>query len=154
MEIVFLVNGKTDDKYLIEGIDRFEKRISRYIKYKQVVLPALKNTQNMPPEVQKNKEAEQMLPHLEKADFIVLLDENAKLYRSVEFARFIENSLNRGGKTIFFVVGGPYGFLEDIRRKAHYSLSLSPLRIVKALYSCSTNKRRISWWENVIGERL
>ncbi|MEG1498568.1 MAG: 23S rRNA (pseudouridine(1915)-N(3))-methyltransferase RlmH [Bacteroidales bacterium] len=125
MEIVLLLNGKTEENYLQEGIQLFEQRIGRYIRYESKIVPALKNAKNMPIAQQKEKEAELMEKYIEKADFIVLLDERGTEYGSKEFANFLQKQMNKGIRTLMFVVGGPYGFSESIYAKAQEKISLS-----------------------------
>ena len=72
MQITFLQNGKTEENYLKEGIAIFEQRIHRYLPYQSEVIPALKNTKNLPVAQQKQKEFELMRKWFEKSDCVVL----------------------------------------------------------------------------------
>jgi 23S rRNA (pseudouridine1915-N3)-methyltransferase len=47
--------------------------------------------------------------------------------KSTEFAKYMEKQLNAGGKKLVFVVGGPYGFSQDIKSRAQGSISLSKM---------------------------
>lgn len=127
MEIIFLQNGRTEDVYLQSGIKNFEERLKHYVRYQNVVIPALKNTKNMPIAQQKEKEADLMLPYIDKADFVVLLDENGEAFRSTEFAKFVQTQMNKGIRKLLFIVGGPYGFSPLIHAKADHKLSLSAM---------------------------
>ena len=125
MNITLLLVGKTEEEYLKEGIMIFENRLKHYINFKTIVIPSLKNTKNIPVEEQKNREAEEMLKHFAKAEYIVLLDEKGKEFRSSDFALFIQKQMNTGIKNLMFVVGGPFGFSNKIYEKASMKLSLS-----------------------------
>ncbi len=127
MKITFLLVGKTEENYLQTGISIFEKRLQHYISFEQIVIPELKNTKNLSPEQIKEKEAELLLKHLQKADKIILLDEHGKKYRSTQFAEFLQTQMNSGIKNLCFVVGGAYGFDEKIRKAADAQLSLSDM---------------------------
>lgn len=127
MTITFLLNGKTEDDYIKKGIEIFESRLKHFIAYKTELIPALKNTKNMPVSQQKEKEAELMLKHIEKADFVVLLDEKGKEYTSQEFSDFLQQKMNSSVRNLLFIVGGPYGFSPNIYALANSKLSLSKM---------------------------
>ena len=127
MNITLLLVGKTEEEYLKEGITIFENRLKHYINFKSIVIPSLKNTKNIPVDEQKNKEAEEMLKHFTKSEYIVLLDEKGKEFRSADFATFIQKQMNTGIKNLMFVVGGPFGFSNKIYEKANMKLSLSQM---------------------------
>ena len=113
MQITFLQNGKTEENYLKEGIAIFEQRIHRYLPYQSEVIPALKNTKNLPVAQQKQKEFELMRKWFEKSDCVVLLDEHGKEFSSVQFAEYLQGKMNAGIRNLTFVVGGPYGFAPE-----------------------------------------
>ena len=127
MQITFLQNGKTEENYLKEGIAIFEHRIRRYLPYQSEVIPALKNTKNLPVAQQKQKEFELMRKWFEKSDCVVLLDEHGKEFRSVEFADWIERKMHTVNKRLVFVIGGPYGFSPAVYAVAQDKISLSKM---------------------------
>lgn len=127
MNILFLLVGKTDVGYLIDGIEVFEKRLKHYINFLPIVIPALKNTKNFSADDFKNKEGEEMLKHFQKADYVVLLDENGKSFKSKAFADFLQKQMNSGIRNLMFVVGGAYGFSEKVYAAANMKLSVSDM---------------------------
>ena len=72
------------------------------------------------------KEGQLILKQLEKVDCTVLLDEHGKEYRSVEFARWLEQKRNTARRLVF-IIGGPYGFSKDVYSRANEQLSLSKM---------------------------
>ncbi len=127
MQVIFLVNGKTEMPFIEEGCKTFEDRIKRYLPFQTRVIPALKNTKNLSPDIQKNQEASLILKSLLPMDFVVLLDEKGDEFRSAAFAEFIQKQMNKGIKRLVFVVGGPYGFDQSIYQRANAQLSLSQM---------------------------
>lgn len=127
MEITFLLNGKTTDAYLREGIALYERRLAHYVRYRVEVIPELKNTKAMSPDQQKTAEGERILAAMVKADHTVLLDERGERRTSVQFADFLQKQMNRGVRNLLFVVGGPYGFSDEVYRQAQGRLSLSDM---------------------------
>jgi 23S rRNA (pseudouridine1915-N3)-methyltransferase len=126
MRIKLILNGKTDDAYLLEGISIFEKRLKHYCSFEQVIIPAVKAA-NLSAEQMKEKEAELILKQIDNSDFLVLLDEKGKLLTSNDFADFIEKQQLASVKALVFVVGGPFGFAESVYKRANYTLSLSKM---------------------------
>lgn len=127
MKITVVVTGKTDSDWLNSGIDMFLKRLIHYTSFEMKVLPDLKNTRNMPVEQQKEREAMQMIPVLEGKNDIYLLDEGGQHYSSREFSSFIEKKMISSCRELIFVIGGPYGFSEQVVRMAAGKISLSRL---------------------------
>lgn len=122
-----LVIGKTDAAYIRAGIDEYEKRLVRYVPYEMKVLPDVKNTKNMSEGVQKEKEGEIILAELQSSDFVVLLDENGRMYNSVGFADFLAQKMLSAVKRTVFVIGGPYGFSGSVYARANDKISLSKM---------------------------
>ncbi len=127
MKITLLVIGKTDKDFVIKGIEEYRKRLVHYIPFEMVVIPDIKNTKNMSEQQQKQKEGELILSKIKPADTLLLLDENGKTFSSVQFSQFIEQKMVNGNKNIVFVIGGPYGFSEEVYQKAQGKISLSKM---------------------------
>ncbi|HWZ22756.1 MAG TPA: 23S rRNA (pseudouridine(1915)-N(3))-methyltransferase RlmH [Cytophagaceae bacterium] len=127
MKVLVIHNGKTEDNYLISGIEKYEKRLKHYLSIETLHLPALKNTQALSKEEQKEKEGIVILSKLQNTDFIVLLDEKGKQFTSVDFSKYLTQHMNTGTRRIVFITGGPYGFSEDVYAKANFKISLSAM---------------------------
>ncbi len=127
MKIIIVVIGKTDEAYLNTGIAKYLDRIKHYIPLEMKVIPDLKNTKSLSEEQQKNKEGELILQQIQPTDKLVLLDEEGKVFSSRAFASFMEQKLLLGIKRLVFVIGGPYGFSEDVYKRATAKVSLSKM---------------------------
>jgi 23S rRNA (pseudouridine1915-N3)-methyltransferase len=75
----------------------------------------------------KDAEGKEILSKAGMSDRIFLLDERGKTYSSVSFSQFIQAQFNQGGKSIVFVIGGAYGFSEEVYARASGKLSLSTM---------------------------
>lgn len=126
MRIKLILNGKTEDAYLMEGIAIYEKRLKHYCSFEQIIIPSVK-AGSITVEQLKEKEAELILKHIDNRDFLVLLDENGKQFSSVDFAKFIQKQQLTSLKNLVFVVGGPFGFAESIYKRSNLKLSLSKM---------------------------
>jgi len=127
MKITLLVIGKTDTAYLREGIEMYTKRLKHYIPFEMVVIPDIKQSKNLSEELQKSKEGELILSKLSVGRELHLLDERGKSYSSVELADFLQQKMLSSAKELIFVIGGPYGFSEDVYQQAQSKISLSKL---------------------------
>lgn len=126
MKIELIVVGKTNNKNFQVGIDDYCQRISHYMPFSISVIPELKNTKSLSEQQQKEREGELILSKLATSDHVVLLDEHGKEYRSIEFAKWIEQKQASVRKMVF-VVGGPYGFSEAVYARANEKVSMSKM---------------------------
>ncbi len=127
MKITLLSIGRTTDKYLLEGIDKYLQRLKHYVVFKTVELPELKNTKSLSQEQQKSKEAALILKNLNTADYLILLDEKGASLSSVDFSAFLNKKMVGGIQHLVFIIGGPYGFDSSIYNRADYQISLSKM---------------------------
>lgn len=127
MNIKLLAIGKTDNKNLQTLIDEYSKRLSFYIKFDLEIIPDIKNAKNLSEAQQKEKEGELILNKLTPTDQLILLDENGSSFSSVGFSEYLQKKMNAGIKTLVFVIGGPYGFSEEVYKKAQGKISLSAM---------------------------
>lgn len=127
MTIKLIAIGKTDNKQLQALIYEYEKRLGFYIKFQLEIIPDIKNVKNLSEAQQKQKEGELILAKLSKTDALILLDENGKQFDSLGFATYLQKHMNSGIKQLVFVIGGPYGFSEDVYNNARGKVSLSKM---------------------------
>lgn len=126
MRIKLIMIGKTTDKLYINAINDYRSRIGHYNNFSVQIIPGLKNTKNLSHEQQKQNEGYLIQKELSPSDKVILLDENGKEFKSVEFARWLENKQQTTQKLVF-VIGGPYGFSDDIYNRADEKISLSKM---------------------------
>ncbi|SNB13470.1 Ribosomal RNA large subunit methyltransferase H [Flavobacterium psychrophilum] len=127
MNIKLIAIGKTDNKNLQTLIDDYTKRLSFYIKFDLEIIADIKNVKNLSETQQKEKEGELILSKITPTDQLILLDENGKTFSSVAFSDQLQKKMNSGIKTLVFVIGGPYGFSDDVYKKAFGKISLSQM---------------------------
>lgn len=127
MNIKLLAIGKTDDKNLQTLIEQYQKRLSFYVKFDLEIIPDIKNVKNLSENQQKEREGELILSKLTPTDELILLDENGKTFSSVGFSEYLQKKMNSGIKTLVFVIGGPYGFSDEVYQKANGKVSLSQM---------------------------
>jgi 23S rRNA (pseudouridine1915-N3)-methyltransferase len=127
MKIKIIVIGKTGKSFLKEGETEYLKRLGHYLNIERIEIPDIKNAKKMSINQIKTEEAKQVVTKLDKGDYVVLLDENGKQRGSEDFANWLQQIQNRGLKHLTFVVGGPYGFSEELYNLANEKISLSKM---------------------------
>ena len=125
MKIILLSVGKTDQDSIAQLIEEYRKRTNFYISFDTEIVPDVKNTKNLSERELKTKESVFLLKALHPSDYVVLLDDKGRQFSSVEFAQFIEKKTHSVPKRLVFVVGGPYGFSDEMYARANEKVSLS-----------------------------
>lgn len=127
MTIKLIAIGRTDSSELQSLIDVYTKRLGFYINFELEVIPDLKKTKNLSEAQQKQKEGELVLNKLDASELLVLLDEKGKSFSSVGFSEYLQKHMNSGIKQLVFLIGGPYGFSDEIYSRARGTISLSKM---------------------------
>lgn len=139
MKITLLTVGKTDVKWVKEGLELYASRLSHYIPFSVDEIPELKNVSALTKDQIKEKEGELILKKIKPQDDVIILDEHGREYRSVEFASLLEEKISRGGRDIVFVIGGAYGFSQAAYARANSKMSLSKMtfshQMVRAIFT-------------------
>lgn len=127
MKIELAVIGKTSIGYLKQGIDEYIKRLKHYVPFEIKYIDDIKNTKNISEDQQKRTEGVKILSLLDKSDFVVLLDEHGKEYTSMQYSSYIQKRMLSGAKKVVFVIGGPYGFSQEVYDRANDKISFSKM---------------------------
>lgn len=127
MKMKLLCVGKTVTGYLKEGEAEYIKRLAHYSRFEKIDIPELKNVKKLSKEQIKQEEGKLILSKISPGDQLILLDENGTQFSSTKFASFLQKRLNQGGKGIVFVVGGAYGFSDEVYQKSTGKISLSSM---------------------------
>jgi 23S rRNA (pseudouridine1915-N3)-methyltransferase len=139
MKIALLQIGKTNEKFISDGVVEYSGRILKYAGFEIITVPDLKNTRNMPVAEQKLKESEKICRLLNNEDYVILLDENGKEFSTIEFSEQLGRIFMLAKKRVVFVIGGPFGFSAEAYKRADFRLSLSRMtfshQLVRLLFA-------------------
>ena len=127
MKILLIVIGKTDQKWLVDGIGQYAERLTHFAQFEMQVIPDIKNTKNMDFQTQKIREGELILNLLQPSDDVWLLDDKGREMTSPEMARWLEKRMAQSTKRLVFIIGGPYGFSQDVYNRVPGKISLSKM---------------------------
>ena len=129
MTIELIVIGKTDSKEIAALVELYARRVNHYCRFAVTALPDVRNTKSMTVRQQRTAEGEAILRQLADGDYVTLL----------EFALWLQKRLNSGVKRLVLVIGGPYGFSDEVYARADGRLSLSRMtfshQIVRAIFA-------------------
>ena len=138
MKICLLAVGKTDTGWVREGLETYTSRLGRYVRFSVKEIPELKNASSLSKAQVKDKEGSLILASIGPKDMVILLDEHGKEYTSVEFAKEVER-FTASGKNIVFVIGGAYGFSDEVYNRSDGKVSLSkmtfPHQMVRTVFT-------------------
>ena len=125
MKLTLLTVGKTDVKWVREGLDLYVSRLTHYVPFTLDEIPELRGVAALTREQIKEREGELILKRIKDSDEVILLDERGKELRSVELAALLSDKLARSARDLVFVIGGAYGFSDRVYARADSRLSLS-----------------------------
>lgn len=126
MKFKLITIGKTDEAYLKEGVLKYTARLKHYIDYEIIEIADVKTGKKLNSELQKEAEGKEILKHITKSGFTILLDENGKQFNSVGFSQFIQKRMNTG-MDLTFVIGGPFGFSNEVYDISNLKIALSQM---------------------------
>ncbi|MBT4825778.1 MAG: 23S rRNA (pseudouridine(1915)-N(3))-methyltransferase RlmH [Flavobacteriaceae bacterium] len=127
MHTLLVLVGKTNDSRMISLMEDYTKRINRYHRLDIQVVPELKNKGKMSEKIQKQKEGALILEKLKAGDWVILLDEKGKTFDSIGFSQYINTRRSGSHKRMVFIVGGPYGFSEEMYARGQEKITLSSM---------------------------
>lgn len=138
MEICCMALGKTDEKAVEELIAKYLQRLKHYTSFQWLELPDPKRTPKIGSAEVKRMELDLFRKHLQAGDMVILLDEHGKTYRSLQFAEQMQKWMNASPKRLVFLIGGPFGFADELHQESKGKLSLSSMtfshQIIRPLF--------------------
>lgn len=127
MRINILCIGKTDDREIKNLIYYYTARLPKHWNFEMTEIPDVKIARNLTPDLLKKEEAKLFQNYFENSDLVILLDEKGKQYTSREFAQKMDSWMNSSVKKINFLIGGAYGFSDEIYQRANEKIALSKM---------------------------
>ena len=121
MHLMLLAVGKTDSRHIEELTKLYSDRLGHYLPFTLQIIPDIRRSSKLSPELQ--KQAEGVAP----TDRLVLFDERGRELSSKAFASYIERVMVSGERRMIFVIGGPYGFSDEVYARANDRVSLSQM---------------------------
>ena len=120
--------GKVKEKFFVDAINEYSKRISKYTK-----LEILEISDESNESIAMKKEGEKILSKIKDNDYVVTLEIEGNSLDSLEIAKKIDNNFN-SNKNLTFVIGGSYGLDEAVKSRSNYKLSFSKFTFPHQLF--------------------
>ena len=127
MKITVVLVGKTQSKELNTLMAEYQKRLKRYIQVDWIELPDYKNRGKVTSEELKRIEGQSILSKVKSGDDLILFDEKGDELTSVGLSKFFKKKMNAGTRNLIFVVGGAYGFSDEVYARSNGKLAISKL---------------------------
>lgn len=128
MKIVCI--GKIKERYIVDAIDDYMKRISKYTKLEVIEIDNY-NSQNIEEILIHEKNS--ILKYVKNKDFVITMEIEGKQLSSVEFSEKIQEIFNYNSN-ITFIIGGSYGLHKEIKERSNYKLSFSKMTFPHQLF--------------------
>ncbi len=125
MRLTVLCMGKTKERFVQEGIEKYLRYLRPYAdasikELKEEKIQDLKDA----PSIRK-KEAERIFKAVPAGAYLISLDERGEGFTSHEFASFLNNTLESGVREMIFIIGGAMGLDEEVVARSHKTIALS-----------------------------
>ena len=125
--IKIITVGKIKEKYFIDAIEEYKKRITKYSKLEIIELSDF----NYDKEKTLFEEGKNILSKINEKDFVITMEIEGKKMDSIELSSFIDKNISRN---ITFVIGGSYGLSNEVKERSDYKLSFSDLTFPHQLF--------------------
>ena len=120
MKINLIVVGKLKEKFLVEGVAEYLKRLKKFATVEVREIPECRTVE---------EEGQKILSLVPQNSWLCVLDVAGAALSSEEFAEKI-SALNLNGiSNLTFAIGGAFGLSEELRRAAAFRLSLSKMTL-------------------------
>ena len=127
MKIKIIAIGKLKDKFLKDGINELQKRLSPYTSLEICELQPIEIKDDNLILKTLDKEGDKILSLIKNTDYVISLEIQGKQLSSEDFADKIKEITNSGISEIVFVIGSSNGLSQNVSNRADFKLSLSKM---------------------------
>ncbi|WP_022871937.1 23S rRNA (pseudouridine(1915)-N(3))-methyltransferase RlmH [Nesterenkonia alba] len=122
MSITALTVGKKHEPWVVDGIERYTKRLRKPYDLTWKLLPHSVQSDD----AARDEESTRILRALSPRDHVILLDERGTNISSPQLATRLQRRFDTG-ESVVVVIGGAYGVNSHIHARADFTWSLSKL---------------------------
>ncbi|PCH59639.1 MAG: 23S rRNA (pseudouridine(1915)-N(3))-methyltransferase RlmH [SAR86 cluster bacterium] len=128
MKIKLICVGTKMPTWVEQGFQEYKKRLPREFELQLKEVAMMKRTRSNSIEMCKKKEAQGILSHIKKSDFVVALEVGGKSMGTLDLAAQLDK-IRQLGNDLCLLVGGPDGLDEQCLQRANQCWSLSELTL-------------------------
>ena len=128
-DITIISVGKIKEKFIKDALTEYEKRLSRFVKFKSVEI----NDRPIPDKASEaeelnvlNKEGTDILAKIGKGDFVISMCIEGKKISSTDFAKKLSQAFMTTSN-ITFIIGGSLGLSEEVKNRSDFKMSMSDM---------------------------
>lgn len=128
-DITIISVGKIKEKFIKDALCEYEKRLSRFAKFKSIEIPdkSIPDNASLSEEVQVlEKEGADILAKIPKGSFVVAMCIEGKHLSSVDFAKKLSDAF-MSTSSIVFIIGGSLGLSDAVKQRADFKMSMSSM---------------------------
>jgi 23S rRNA (pseudouridine1915-N3)-methyltransferase len=125
----FIMVDRTRASYIKEGEDEYLKRLKRFVNYKWTEVKPVKIIKGISDEEVIRREGEHIIEKIEHGDYLIALDKGGRQYSSEGFASLIKNLSSENRGQVCFIIGGPLGLSDVVKKRANLIISLSEMTL-------------------------
>jgi 23S rRNA (pseudouridine1915-N3)-methyltransferase len=130
MNITIIAVGKIKEKYLVNAINEYKKRLNRYCKINIIEVPDEKAPENLTEkqmEQVRKVEGQSILKYIKDRVYIIVLDIQGKMLPSEAFSDKLQTLGVQGYGHIVLIIGGSLGLSDEVKKRSDFKLSFSPM---------------------------
>lgn len=130
MKLTVITVGKLKEKYWVDAVKEYKKRISKYAKIELIEVADEKEPNNASEkdiELIKDKEGERILSKIKDSQHVVTLEIEGKEYTSESLAKQYQTWMNTGKSDVVFVIGGSNGIGREVKKRSNQEISFGSL---------------------------
>lgn len=130
MNINIIAIGKLKEKYWVDAVKEYSKRLGSYCTLNITELkesPLRANPSPADEEAVKKAEGADILSRIKSSDYVITLEIKGKALSSEQLASKIDDLGINGKSSIVFVIGGSLGLSAEVSRRADFKLSFSSM---------------------------
>ena len=130
LNIKIICIGKLKEQYLKEAIKEYEKRLKIYCRFSIIELNEYKikaNPSDSEIEIALKEEGKEILSKISPSALVIPLCIEGKKLSSLEFSKYIEQSMTKGFSEINFIIGGSFGLCDSVKNRSDFKLSMSDM---------------------------
>jgi len=120
VKINLIVVGKLKEKFLVDGVAEYFKRLKKFSRLEVREVPECRTVE---------EEGQKILSLVPKDSWLCVLDVSGAELSSEDFAKKIAALNLSGVSNLTFAIGGAFGLSDELRRAASFRLSLSRMTL-------------------------
>ena len=124
-KMTILCTGKLKEKFYLDAVAEYVKRLNRFCKLEIIELPEDPSPAQI--EAALSKEADAVRAKLPNGCLVIAMCVEGRERSSEELARYLADSAAQGASHIVFLIGSSFGMHESLKRQAALRLSMSPM---------------------------